>query len=118
MGYRDFSQPRQARPGDRLEKAVLDELMLGLGARQALIGTCLLDRLNAAATLHPLVRDEVLRRHRTSGRVQDSNPWRLRGDRRMAVHDRLAEDMPTMEILTSATRWNPCTMSCWDRVFT
>ncbi|MGO9465694.1 MAG: hypothetical protein ACLQIB_18145 [Isosphaeraceae bacterium] len=95
VGYRDFcaNLAKLALARTHLEKAVLDELMLGLGGpERALIGTCLLDRLNGRATLHPLVRDEVLRRHRTSGRVQDSNPWRLRGDRRMAVHDRLAQE--------------------------
>ena len=76
-----------------LEKAVLIELMADLPQPgRALIETCLLDWRDGRAVLHPLVRDEVLSRHRLSDRDRNDKPWRMPRGSRMAVHDRLARE--------------------------
>ena len=76
-----------------LEKAVLNEFMADLPEPdRALIETCLLDWISDRAALHPLVRDEVLKRDFLAGREENKKPWRLPRSLRMAVHDRLAQE--------------------------
>jgi len=76
-----------------LEQAVLIELLADLPQLDtALIETCLLDWRDDRAGLHPLVRDEVLSRHRLSGRDRNDKPWRMPRFSRKAVHDRLARE--------------------------
>ena len=77
--HRDFCTilAKLALARTHLEKAVLLELMADLPQpSRALIETCLLDWRDGRAVLHPLVRDEVLRRHRLSGRDRNDKPWR------------------------------------------
>jgi len=93
--HRDFCTILAKLALDRthLEEAVLDEFMPGLERlERALIESCLLDRRDGRAGLHPLVRDEVLNRHHLSGRDRSDKPWRMPRDIRTAVHDRLVRE--------------------------
>ena len=64
-------------PGPTLRKPYWIELMADLPQpSRSLIETCLLDWRDGRAVLHPLVRDEVLSRHRLSGRDKNDKPWR------------------------------------------
>jgi tetratricopeptide (TPR) repeat protein len=91
--YRDLctTLAKLALARTHLEKAVLNEFMADLPEpERALIETCLLDWTSDRAGLHPLVRDEVLKRDSLAGREEKKKPWRLPRSRRMAVHDQLA----------------------------
>ena len=99
-----------------LEKAVLIELMADLPEpERALIETCLLDWRDGRAGLHPLVRDEVLWRHRCLAAIRTTSHGGCREAAGWPYMIASRSSTSPKEILSSATRWNPYTTSCWDR---